>query len=99
MVSNFSSIHKYGGNGHKKKYHPSIGKLFEVVHNFVRASTHNFLSSILLGLVMNTSQLYTYKSEGFLYTIGLNDESFIHLSLILIECKAKIKILDPILFE
>jgi len=47
---------------------------------------------------MNTSQKI-YKSEGFLYTIGLNKGTFIHLSSILTNCKAKFRILGPIPFE
>jgi hypothetical protein len=97
-ASNLLSVHKNGGNGRGKRYNPSTLELFEVVHNFGGTSTHNFLSSNLLGPVINTSQKI-YKSEGFLYTIGLNEETFIHLSSILTKCKAKLGISGPIPFE
>jgi len=82
IVSNLLSIHKCGRDGHGKRSHPSIIKLFEIIHNLGGASLHNFLSSNLLGLVMNTSQKIC-KSEGFLYSIGLNENTFIHLLSIL----------------
>jgi len=78
-VSNLLSIHKCSGCGNEKTYHPSTIKLFEIVYNFGRVSTHDFLSSNLLRPLMNTSQKI-YKSEGFLYIVKLNENIFIHLS-------------------
>jgi len=97
-VSNLLSVHKCGEDGHGKRYYLSTVKLFEIVYNFCGASTYNFLSSNLLGLVMNISQKI-YKSEGFLYTIGLNEDIFIYLSSILTKYKAKLGISSPIPFE
>ena len=96
-TSNLLSIYKNGRDGRGKRYNPSTLELFEVVHNFDGTCTHNFFFSNLLGPVHTSQRIY--KSEGFLYTIGLNEETFIHLSSILTKCKAKLGISGPIHFE
>jgi hypothetical protein len=96
-TSNLLWVHKNRGDGREKRYNPSTLELFEVVHNFGGTFTHHFFSSNLLGPVINTSQKI-YKSEEFLYTIGLNEKTFIHLSSILTKCKVKLGISGPIPF-
>lgn len=85
-ASNLLSIEKSGGDGRGKRYHPSTVKLFEILQNFGGSGAHNFLSKNLVGPVLNTTQAI-YKKEGFLYTIGLNVETFKHLARVLAVCK------------
>jgi hypothetical protein len=66
VVSNILSIHKNGGKGNGKHYHPSVIKLFEVLLNFESSSMHNFVSKKLEGLTLNTIR-FNFCKEGFVY--------------------------------
>lgn len=69
-----------------------------MIQNFGGSCAHNFLSRNLVGLVLNTSSKI-YKKEGFIYTVGLNEETFVHLAIILCRCKTKLGVSGPIPFE
>ena len=98
VVSNLLSVHRNGGLGNGKRYHPSTIKLFEVLQNFGGSATHNFISKNLLGPALNTTRS-NFRKHGFVYSIGVNESTFLYMSKVLKSCKDKLGISGPIQFE
>lgn len=78
-MSNLLSIHKNRRKGDGKHYHPSTIKLFEVLQNFAGSATDNFLNKYLLDPALNTEQS-NFQKQCFLYSIGINEDTFIYMS-------------------
>ena len=98
LAQNLLTVHKNGGDGRGKRYHRSTLKLFEILHNYGGRAAHNFFSSNLVGPTLHTN-LTSFRSDGFIYVLGLNEEAFKHIASILIKCKKRLGINGPIPFE
>jgi hypothetical protein len=63
------------GKGNDKRYHPNTLQLYEVLANIGGSSSHYFMSLNLYGLVLNTTKA-NFRKEGFMYVIGIQEETF-----------------------
>jgi hypothetical protein len=75
VLFNVRLIHRHDGKGNGKQYHASTIKLFEVLQNFGASSTHNFISKILVRLVLNTTRSIFYKVPY----IDINEFTFCYM--------------------
>ena len=98
VVSNLLSVHRNGGRGNGKRYHPSTIQVFEVLQNFGGSAAHNFLSKNVLGPALNTTRS-NFRENGFMYSIGINEPTFVYISQVLKSCKDKLGISGAIPFE
>jgi hypothetical protein len=89
FVSNILFVHRNGGKGNGKQYHPSTIKLFEFLQNFGGSSVHNFMSKNLVGLALNTTRS-NFCKEGLVYSISINEFTFCYMCLIMKKCKGKL---------